>query len=153
MLLLYGVVVFSLLAVRFVGHGIKGSHSWFRIGQVGIQPAELGSFAINLGIAKYLSNENAKMTSPAVRLRAIAMVLIPILFILIEDETGVAITYTSFIFVMYREGLSGNILLVGFIAIVLFILALVSSKIVLTCVIIGVALCYSYYLHGGNEKI
>jgi len=136
----YGIVVFSLLAVRFVGKDIAGSHSWFRIGQIGIQPAELGIFAINLGLAKYLSNENAKMTNTAVRLRAIAMIVIPILFIVLENETGVAITYTAFIFVMYREGLSGNILLVGFITIVLFILALVGSKIVLTCVLIGIAL-------------
>jgi rod shape determining protein RodA len=136
---LYGIVVFSLLAVRFIGKGIKGSHSWFRFGSVGIQPAELGSFAINLGLAKYLSNENIKMTKAAVRLRAIAMIVTPILFILFEDETGVALTYTSFIFVMYREGLSGNVLLIGFLTIVLFILTLVGSKLVLTCVLIGLA--------------
>lgn len=138
--LLYGIIVFSLLAVRFVGKDIAGSHSWFRFGSVGIQPAELGAFAINLGLAKYLSNENIKMTKAAVRLRAIAMIVTPILFILLENETGVAITYTSFIFVMYREGLSGNVLLVGFITIVLFILALVGSKIVLSCILIGIAL-------------
>ncbi len=138
--LLYGIIVFSLLAVRFVGKDIAGSHSWFRIGSVGIQPAELGAFAINLGLAKYLSNENIKMTKMAVRLKAIALIVTPILFILLENETGVAITYTSFIFVMYREGLSGNILLVGFLTIVLFILALVGSKIVLSCILLGIAL-------------
>ena len=137
---LYGIFVFAMLAVRFIGRDIAGSHSWFRIGAIGIQPAELGIFAINLGLAKYLSNENVKMAKTNVRLRAFAMIITPILFVVLENETGVAITYTAFIFVMYREGLSGNILLVGFIAIVLFILALVGSKLVLTCVLIGIAL-------------
>lgn len=136
----YGVVVFAMLAVRFIGKDIAGSHSWFRFGSVGIQPAELGSFAVNLGVAKYLSNENVKMSKATVRLRAIALIVIPILFILLEDETGVAITYTCFIFVLYREGLSGNILLVGFLTIVLFILALVGSKIVLSCILLGIAI-------------
>src|SRR6185312_10553594 len=49
---LYGVTVFSLLAVRFIGKDIAGSHSWFKLGPVEIQPAELGLFAINLGLAK-----------------------------------------------------------------------------------------------------
>ena len=55
--LLYGTTIFALIAVRFIGKDIAGSHSWFKIGQIGIQPAELGIFAINLGLAKYLSNE------------------------------------------------------------------------------------------------
>ncbi|MGP8215073.1 MAG: rod shape-determining protein RodA [Bacteroidia bacterium] len=137
---LYGIVVFLMLAVRFVGRDIAGSHSWFRIGSVGIQPAELGSFAVNLGLAKYLSNENIKMSKVTVRLRAAAMIIVPILFIVLENETGVAITYFSFIFVMYREGLSGNILLVGVLVVVLFILALVGSKFVLSGILIGIAL-------------
>ncbi len=138
--ILYGIVVLSLLAVRFIGRDIAGSHSWFRIGVIGIQPAELGIFAINLGLAKYLSNENTKIAKASVKLKAIAMVVVPILLIIFENETGVAITYTAFIFVMYREGLSGNILLVGFICIVLFILALLGSKIILSCILIGIAL-------------
>jgi rod shape determining protein RodA len=138
--LFYGVTVVSLLAVRFIGRDIAGSHSWFRIGSIGIQPAELGIFAINLGLAKYLSNENVKISLTTVRLRVIALVVVPMLFIVLENETGVAVTYASFIFVMYREGLSGNILLVGFLIIILFILALIGSKIVLSFVLIGIAL-------------
>ena len=138
--LFYGVTVVSLLAVRFIGRDIAGSHSWFRIGSIGIQPAELGIFAINLGLAKYLSNENVKISLTTVRLRVIALIVVPMLFIVLENETGVAVTYASFIFVMYREGLSGNILLVGFLIIILFILALIGSKIVLSFVLIGIAL-------------
>jgi rod shape determining protein RodA len=137
---LYGIMVFADLAVRFVGRDIAGSHSWFRIGEIGIQPAELGIFAINLGLAKYLSNEKKASNLKKIRWVSTAMVLLPMLFIILQNETGVAVTYPAFIFVLYREGLSGNILLVGFMLIALFILALVGSKLVISIILIAIAL-------------
>jgi rod shape determining protein RodA len=136
---LYGIFVFADIAVRFIGRNIAGSHSWFRIGEIGIQPAELGIFAINLGLAKYLSNEK-KTDVKKIRMIAAIMVIFPMLLIIIQNETGVAVTYTAFIFVLYREGLSGNILLGGFLLITLFILALVGNKIVISLILIGLAL-------------
>jgi rod shape determining protein RodA len=53
------------------------------------------------------------------------------LLILLENETGVALVFFSFILVLYREGLSGNFLLLGAIVVVLFILALLVDKLIL----------------------
>jgi len=138
--ILYGITILALIAVRFIGRDIAGSHSWFRIGAIGIQPAELGIFAINLGLAKYLSNEKKAADYKKIRLIAAAMVLFPMLLIILQNETGVAVTYTAFIFVLYREGLSGNILMGGLLLIILFILALVGSKLVISIVLIALAL-------------
>ena len=44
--------------------------------------------------------------------------------IVLESETGSALVYCGFIFVLYREGLSGWILSMGGLAILLFILTL-----------------------------
>jgi rod shape determining protein RodA len=137
---LYAITVLADLAVRFVGRNIAGSHSWFRIGEIGIQPAELGIFAINLGLAKYLSSDKNASNIKRTRLVAIAMIVVPMLFIIIQNETGVAVTYPALIFVLYREGLSGNILLFGFMLITLFILALVGNKIIISAVLGGIAL-------------
>jgi rod shape determining protein RodA len=136
----YAVQLVALITVIFVGRNIAGSRSWFRFGEIGIQPAELGIFAINLGLAKYLSNVTGKMNTKKVRLTVAALLFIPMLAIICQNETGVAVTYTSFIFVLYREGLSGNILLIGSLLIVLFILALVTNKIVLSCLLCGIAI-------------
>jgi len=136
----YGFFVLADLAVRFIGRNISGSHSWFNIGPMEMQPAELGIFAINLGLAKFLSNEKKAVNLKRIRRIAIAMVLIPMLLIVLQNETGVAVTYTAFIFVLYREGLSGNILLGGFLLITLFILALVGNKLVISAVLAGLAL-------------
>ncbi|WP_159305417.1 FtsW/RodA/SpoVE family cell cycle protein, partial [Klebsiella pneumoniae] len=51
------------LAVPFLGKEIKGSKSWFRIGDFGIQPAEFMKFATNLALAKFLSNQNLSVIS------------------------------------------------------------------------------------------
>lgn len=137
---LYGIIIFADIAVRFIGRNIAGSHSWFRMGDIGIQPAELGIFAINLGLAKYLSNEKKAANMSRIRLTATAMVLLPMLLVIMQNETGVAVTYSAFIFVLYREGLSGNILLAGFLLVTLFILSLVGSKLALTITLSSLAL-------------
>src|SRR5581483_10541208 len=100
----YGVIFVLLIAVIFIGSSSKGSHSWIKFGSFEIQPAELGIFAINLGLAKYLSGESGKMHQAGVRLRAAALLILPMLIIIAQNETGVAITYAAFIFVLYREG-------------------------------------------------
>lgn len=137
--LFYGVTLLLLVAVIFIGSTNKGSHSWIKLGGFEMQPAEVGIFAINLGLAKYLSSESGKMHKADVRLKATLLLIVPMLAIVLQNETGVAITYTAFIFVLYREGLSGNFLLIGFLTIVLFILALVGSKTVLSVILIGIA--------------
>ncbi|NNM95803.1 MAG: rod shape-determining protein RodA [Bacteroidia bacterium] len=137
--MLYGIALLSLVAVIFVGRNVKGSHSWFHIGTVSIQPAELGIFAINLGLAKYLSGENVKIKKAGTLMRTLALLFIPMLAIVLQNETGVAVTYVSFVIVLYREGMSGSILLALMFAALLFIMALVGSKLILTGILAGIA--------------
>ncbi len=137
--MLYGIALLSLVAVIFVGRNVKGSHSWFHIGTVSIQPAELGIFAINLGLAKYLSGENVKIKKAGNLMRTLALLFIPMLAIVLQNETGVAVTYVSFVIVLYREGMSGSILLALMFAALLFIMALVGSKLILTGILAGIA--------------
>ena len=53
----------------------------------------------------------------------------------LQDETGLAIVFVAFIFTLYREGLSVNYLLLGFLAAVLFILALLINNLYLLIII------------------
>ncbi|MBW6483582.1 MAG: rod shape-determining protein RodA [Vicingaceae bacterium] len=56
---------------------------------------------------------------------ATVIIAIPALLILLQNDTGSTLTYAAFIFLLYREGLSGNILLFGVLAILVFVLTLV----------------------------
>lgn len=125
---LYGTFVLLLIAVIFAGKEVKGSKSWIELGSFRIQPAEFAKFATNLALAKYLSNINIKFEQLNTKLIAAAIFAVPALIIIAQNETGSALVYGSFILVLYREGLSGNILVMGVAMVILFIAALLMQE-------------------------
>ncbi len=140
--IIYGVTLVLLIIVLLVGRRVKGSQSWFEIGSFKLQPAEFAKFSTTLALAKFLSNPNIKLKQNKTKLYAIALLLLPIALILLQNDTGSALVYFSFIFVLYREGLSGNYLLLGFAAIVIFILALLVDKITLIIIFGSIVLAF-----------
>lgn len=136
---IYGIMVALLIAVYFGGTVIKGSRSWFRIGEFGFQPAEFAKFATALALAKFLSALDIRMTDKLTRAISGLIILIPMALILKQNETGTALVYLAFIFVLYREGLSGNFLLIGFFLALLALLALLFDKFILLIVLASIA--------------
>jgi rod shape determining protein RodA len=138
----YGFFILANIVVVFVGREVKGSHSWFIIGDFRIQPAEFMNFATSLALAKFLSNQNI-VVSQQFRLKlrdllrnykntiiALIMIIVPLVLIkILQDETGLAIVFIAFIVVLYREGLSVNFLIVGLLTAILFVLALIVTQI------------------------
>jgi rod shape determining protein RodA len=125
---IYGLMILVLLSVLVLGVEINGSKSWFAIGEFRIQPAEFAKFATGMALAKFLSNANIKMENLETKIIAGIIIAIPPAIILLQNETGSALVFGAFIFVMYREGLSGNVLLFGLLTAVLFILSLLFDK-------------------------
>lgn len=135
---IFGAFLLANIAVPFLGREVKGSRSWFRFGDFGIQPAEFMKFATNLALAKFLSNQNIKIADYKNTLVTLIIIGIPLLIIkVLQDETGLAIVFVAFIVTLYREGLSVNYLLLGFLATVLFILALLINNMYLFGIIIS----------------
>ena len=133
---IFGIFLLANILVPFLGREVKGSRSWFRFGDFGIQPAEFMKFATNLALAKFLSNQNIKIADYKNTIISLLFLGIPLLIIAkLQDETGLAIVFAAFIFTLYREGLSVNYLLLGFLAIVLFILALLINNMYLFIII------------------
>lgn len=124
---LYLVVTALLVLVIFVSKDVKGSHSWFELGPVKFQPAELSKISTSLLLATVLSKMNRPLNRFVDVLRIAPIILLPMLIIVAESETGSALVYVGFIFVLYREGLSGWYLTLIGAAIVIFILTLVSN--------------------------
>jgi len=145
----YAIVLFLLVAVIFLSNDVKGSHSWFQLGPVSFQPAEISKIATSLILATVMSRMNYKMTRVRDFLITAALILVPMLIIVLEDETGSALVYVGFIFMLYREGLSGWTIFVIFMAILTFILTLVASPytaaVVVTAAAGVVASLYSRY--------
>lgn len=123
--LIYGVIIMLLIAVLLVGAATKGATSWFAIGGFKIQPSEFSKFATNLALAKYLSTLNIRMSDLKTKLTAAAILAIPAVLILLQNDTGSALVYGAFVLVLFREGLSGNFLLIGLITAFLFVITLI----------------------------
>ena len=121
------MVLFLLVAVIFLGVEVKGSRSWFAFGPVRFQPAEISKITTSLLLAFIMSRPGFKLTRFSNFLTVAAVIALPMLVILGESETGSALVYVGFIFVLYREGLSGWLITLIGVAILVFILTLTTS--------------------------
>ena len=124
---IYLGTIVLLVAVLLFGREVNGARAWFGVGGFGIQPAEFAKFATALALSKYLSG--LKMLAD-LRSRAIstAIILAPVALIMLQPDTGTALVSGAFILVLYREGLSGNILLLAIVAGILSVLALIMEE-------------------------
>jgi len=122
---IYIGVLFVLLVTIFVAPNVKGSHSWLVFGPVSLQPAEFGKFATALALAKLFDSYNFVLNARISNyFRALIIIFLPIILILLQNETGSALVYVSFIFVLYREGMSGMVLFSVLCAITFFVVAM-----------------------------
>lgn len=111
--LIYGFTILMLIGVLLFGGTVSGSKSWFQIGSFGLQPAEFAKFATNLALAKFFSGQHINIKDFKTRFLPLVFFGTPALLILLQNDTGSALVYSSFVLVLYRMGLSGNFLLAG----------------------------------------
>ena len=125
---IYGLSILTLFYVLVAGSTIAGSKSWIQIGGFSFQPSEFAKFGTALAVAHYLGGINTDFSKLKTQMIAYAMVLFPMMLVLMQGDTGSSLVFLVFILVFYREGMSGNILLIGLAAVVLFLLTLYFSK-------------------------
>lgn len=119
---IYIFMLLLLLVTPFLAHDIKGSRSWLTIGPMSLQPAEFAKFATALALAKLFSGYNFVLNArPMNYVRALAIILLPVVLILLQNETGSALAYLALFFVLYREGMSGLILFAAVFAVIVFV--------------------------------
>lgn len=137
---LYIGVLLLLVAVIFLGVEVKGSRSWFSFGPVRFQPAEISKITTSLLLAFMLSATGFKVSRFKDFVKVAFVIGLPMLIILAENETGSALVYTGFIFVLYREGLSGWILAFIGVSILMFILTLTTSPYIAIVTLLGITM-------------
>ena len=127
---IYIAVLLSLVAVLVYGKATKGATSWIEFGPVKFQPSEFAKMATALALAGYLDRLDTSLSKRKDCIVACALILIPMALVLVQNDTGSALVFISFIFVLYREGLPGAgwLMVAGVVAILLFIFTLVWSQ-------------------------
>jgi rod shape determining protein RodA len=144
----YSSIIFAVSLLSLVGlfafrKTIAGQRCWYGIGSFTLQPSEFAKAATSLALAKYLSDVQVNLKDFNRQVQALLILALPVLLILPQPDPGSALIYSAFILVLYREGLPSWYLWTGFIAIVLFVMALMLKPLV----IIGIALAIIIFIY------
>lgn len=132
---IYIGTIILLVIVLFAGTEIAGSKSWFQIGEFRIQPAEFAKFATNLALAHFLSALDFDSRKRKSQIIPLIILAVPSLLILLQNDTGSAIVYSSLALVLYRQGMPGSILILGIATAILAIMALLFNQYIVISVI------------------
>ena len=122
--IIYGLLLLLLFATIFNPHSIKGSHSWLVIGPLRLQPAEFAKFATALALAKFMSIYDYNIHRWRDFASTLAIILLPMVCIVLQRETGSALVYFAFFLMFYREGMPGSILFTAIAMVVYFVVGI-----------------------------
>ena len=128
---IFGVLLLLLFATIFNPHDIKGSHSWLVIGPLRLQPAEFGKFATALALAKLMSTYGFNISQPKHFAAACGIILLPMLCIVGQRETGSALVYLAFSLMLYREGMPGSVLFTGVAMVIYFVVGIKYENVIM----------------------
>ena len=121
---LYGFIILVLILTLFVATDIKGSRSWISLGGFSIQPAEFSKFITALALAKFMDDTQFKLLTPKNFAIVATLIILPMFIIVMQKETGSALVYLSFMFMLYREGLPGIFPSIFVGAVILFVVVI-----------------------------
>ena len=122
--IIYGALLLLLFVTIFNPHQIKGSRSWLVLGPLRLQPAEFAKFATALALAKFMSTNYYSIYKIKDAMMTFAVIFTPMIFIILQRETGSALVYLSFLLMFYREGMPGSVLFTGVAAVVYFVVGI-----------------------------
>ena len=146
----YIISIIILLGLFFFGKRVNGALSWFPIGSFNLQPSEFIKITVALAVSKYISDYQTDLRKVSDQIKLFLIILIPIIIIIFQNDTGSAIVFFSLFLVLYREGISQNYIKSIFAIIILSILTLKFS--LLTSSIIAVFSTIIYYFFKGKTK-
>lgn len=142
----YAITIILLILVLLIGRNVGGNQAWIPIGSFRLQPSEFAKFATCLLLARYLSSATIKVQEIRTQLVAAFIILLPTALILLQPDAGSALTFSSLILLLYREGLSGYFLVIEGLSILLFVLTVLYNKyIVLAGIIVCAGIIFYYY--------
>lgn len=137
----YFVYVFCLLLVIstfFLGSKVNGATSWIKMGSLSIQPTEFMKLATAMTLAKFLTEGKTSFQKRQKWLIAFAIILIPAFIILLQQDTGSALVFFSFIVLFYREGMTGGLFVLGAVAVFLFVFTLLTNEIYALALLVAI---------------
>jgi rod shape determining protein RodA len=126
---IYWFLILVLLGTLAFASPIKGSRSWLVITEsVRLQPAEFAKFATALAVSKFMSGINLRQQNWRDQAKLAGLALLPPVIIILQNETGSALVFAAFTLAFFREGMSPLILIIGAVAVFIFVLTLLMNQ-------------------------
>ncbi len=122
--IIFGALLILLFITIFNPHTIKGSRSWLVLGPLRLQPAEFAKFATALALAKLMSIYGYNINNWKHFAAAVALIVLPMILIVLQKETGSALVYSALFLMLYREGMPGSILFTGVAMVIYFVVGI-----------------------------
>ena len=107
------ISVLVLLVIVLFMPPINGARAWLGVGSLGVQPAEFAKIATALLLSKYISELVVTFQTIKTVLTACLILFVPALLIALQPDAGTLVVFSSFLFVMYREGLTFDPIILG----------------------------------------
>lgn len=140
----YGASLLLMTLTVLFGKEINGAKAWLDVGGFRLQSSEFGKLGTALFLASYMSRFNFSFKYFRHRLTIFGIIALPIMLTMLQKDTGTALVFTSFLVMVYREGLNPIYLLMLFALGISAILGLVTNPVLLVSGI-SLAVVLSYY--------
>lgn len=142
---LYIVLLGVLIGVLVFGKEINGAKSWFVIGGFQLQPSEFAKPVTALALANLLTSHNFNLHKFRDLAKAIAIFMAPPMLILLQPDLGSVLVYSAFLFVLFREGFSSNIMFMfAALAVLFFATLLLDKALLLLFLVVIVIIIYMF---------
>ncbi len=151
--MLYAIGVVLMLSTFVIGKTVNGSKSWIPLGFMNLQPVELSKIFTALALAKYISRPETDFNKPVSQLTAAGLCFLPMIFSILQNETGLALVYFAFLLPMYREGFPPVYLVIGAFLGILLIASLLFTTSQLTIGLSVLALLFLLVLKRRRKRM
>jgi rod shape determining protein RodA len=148
----YAIGILLMLATFVIGKDINGSRSWIPLGFFNLQPVETCKIFTALAVAKYLSRVDTDFVNTRSQIITAVIAFVPVVFSILQNETGLALVYFAFLIPMYREGLPPIYLIIGFSLAILIIATILVEKNTLAIVLTIIAAGSVYFLRKAIQR-
>ncbi len=123
-LVIYLIMMMLLILTPFIGKEVNGQILSIGFGDFRIQPGEFAKFATALALAKVMERPTFDLSKKKYQAMAFGVLLLPVILILLQPDTGTAMVYFALLLMFYREGLPQWYYVLGIGGIAISLLAL-----------------------------
>ena len=116
-----------LVACLLFGREVNGAKAWFEFGGVRIQPVEFAKIATALMMARVMSSYSFNIKRLPDLMKVAGVILLPLAIIVLQNDTGSGLVLCSFLFVLFREGITKYIYFPALFTVFLFIVSFIFS--------------------------